>query len=101
MIIGILFVCYGAYQGTFRTVGKALAADFIPEELRAGGIGWYNSLLGLAQLLARMIAGLLWDKQGHYAVFIFGATFAMISAVAILILVPSDGDDCTRSGQKT
>ena len=101
LIIAILFVCYGAYQGTFRTVGKALAADFIPEELRAGGIGWYNSLLGLAQLLASMIAGLLWDKLGHHAVFIYGATFAMISAVAILILVPSDGDDCTRSGQKT
>jgi len=38
--VAVVFVCYGAYWGTFRTAGKALASDFVPQELRAGGIGW-------------------------------------------------------------
>ncbi|UCI17788.1 MFS transporter [Mesorhizobium sp. B2-1-8] len=96
-IVAILFVCYGAYQGTFRTVGKALAADFVPSELRAGGIGWYSSLVGLTQLLASLIAGLLWDRLGHLAVFIYGAVFAVVGTAATLILVPSDSPKSTRS----
>lgn len=96
-IVAILFVCYGAYQGTFRTVGKAFAADLVPRELRAGGIGWYNSLGGLTQLLASLIAGLLWDHLGHQAVFLYGAIFAVVGALAILIVVPSDNPKSTRS----
>lgn len=40
LLIAALFVSYGAYQGIFRTVGKAFAADFVPEHLRASSIGW-------------------------------------------------------------
>lgn len=96
LAIAVLFICYGAYEGIFRAAGKALAADLVPGELRAGGIGWYNSLIGLSQLLASVIAGLLWDRVGHHAVFIYGAAFALVGAVAMLILVPSDGPDGTR-----
>jgi MFS family permease len=39
LLIAALFVFYGAYQGIFRAVGKALASDFVPERLRASGIG--------------------------------------------------------------
>ncbi|TIQ27796.1 MAG: MFS transporter [Mesorhizobium sp.] len=51
-------------RGFSRTYWKyllALAADLVPKELRAGGIGWYNSLVGMIQLLASVVAGLLWD----------------------------------------
>ncbi|MGM4984913.1 MFS transporter [Rhizobium sp. 11_C7_N12_5] len=53
VIVAVVFVCYGAYRGTFRAAGKALASSLVPRELRAGGIGWYNSLVGLTQLIAR------------------------------------------------
>ncbi|WP_430702198.1 hypothetical protein [Mesorhizobium captivum] len=69
----------------------------MPSELRAGGIGWYSSLVGLTQLLASVIAGLLWDRLGHQAVFIYGAIFAAVGAASILILVPSDSPENTRS----
>lgn len=32
--IAALFVFYGLFQGIFRSVGKALASDFVPEPLR-------------------------------------------------------------------
>src|SRR5947209_6266618 len=68
-VMALLFALYGVYQGIFRSVGKALAADFVPEHLRASGIGWYNATVGLSGLGASVVAGLLWDHVGHEAVF--------------------------------
>jgi MFS family permease len=86
--IGALFVLYGLYQGIFRAVGKALASDFVPEALRASGVGWYSTTVGVMQLLASVAGGLLWDRVGHPAVFYFGAVFAIIGSVGLLLLVP-------------
>ena len=59
ILIAALFVFYGAYEGIFRSVGKAFASDFMPEHLRASGIGWYSTTVGLLQLVASIVAGLL------------------------------------------
>ena len=88
-LIGVLFICYGLYQGIFRSVGKALASDYAPERLRASGVGWYNTTVGLSGLVASLVAGWLWDQVGHAAVFLFGAGFAVIGGIALLALVPA------------
>jgi MFS family permease len=87
-LIGVLFIFYGLYQGIFRSVGKALASDYVPERLRASGVGWYNTTVGLSGLVASLVAGWLWDHVGHAAVFLFGAGFAVVGGIALLILVP-------------
>jgi MFS family permease len=87
-LIGTLFVLYGLYQGIFRAVGKALASDLVPQDMRASGVGWYSTTVGLLQLLASIVAGLLWDRLGHASVFLFGALFALVGSVSLLILVP-------------
>ena len=89
-LIAGFFVFYGLYQGIFRAVGKAFASDFVPDELRASGIGWYNTTVGLLQLVASVVAGLLWDRIGHTAVFYFGAAFALIGSIALVIIVPEN-----------
>lgn len=89
-LIAVLFVFYGLYQGIFRSVGKALASDYVPDELRASGVGWYNTTVGLCGLVASLIAGWLWDQVGHASVFLFGAAFAVIGGVALLVLVPAN-----------
>lgn len=94
--IAALFVFYGLFQGIFRTVGKAFAAQLVPERLRAGGIGWYNATVGLLQLVASIVAGMLWDKVGHAAVFYYGAAFAAVAIVALPLLLPGAG--ARRSG---
>ncbi len=86
LIVAVLFALYGLYQGTFRSVGKAFATDFVPQALRASGVGWYNTTVGLTGLIASIVAGQLWDKVGHGAVFVYGAVFAGIGSVALLIL---------------
>ena len=89
LLIALLFVFYGLYQGTFRAVGKALAADFVSEQLRASGVGWYSSTVGLVGLMASIVAGLLWDHVSHRAVFFYGAAFALAGTVALVALTPT------------
>jgi MFS family permease len=89
-LIAMLFVLYGLFQGIFRSVGKALASDFVPDRLRASGIGWYNTIVGLSGLIASLVAGLLWDEAGHASVFLFGAAFAVVGGIALLALVPAN-----------
>jgi MFS family permease len=87
-VIAALFVVYGLYQGIFRAVGKALAADLVPAHLRASGIGWYSTTVGLLQLVASIVAGLLWDRVGHPSVFLFGAAFGVVGWLGLLVLIP-------------
>lgn len=87
-VIGFLFILYGVYQGIFRSVGKVLATDFVSPHIRASAVGWYSTTIGLASLIASIVAGQLWDKIGHPAVFIYGTIFACLGSVALLIFVP-------------
>ena len=87
--IGVLFALYGLYQGIFRSVGKALASDYVPESLHAGAIGWYNTTIGVFGLTASLLAGWLWDHIGHASVFLFGAVFAVAGTIALFMLVPA------------
>jgi MFS family permease len=92
LLVAALFVFYGLYQGVFRAVGKAFASDFVPEHLRASGVGWYSTTVGLLQLVASVVAGLLWDRIGHAAVFYYGATFAVVGSIGLLLLIPAKHD---------
>jgi len=87
-----LFVFYGLYQGIYRAVGKALASDLVPDRLRASGVGWYSTTVGLLQLVASVVAGLLWDRVGHAAIFCYGATFAAVGSLGLLLLIPGHAD---------
>ena len=88
LVVAVLFVFYGLYQGIFRSVGKALASDFVPEHLRASGVGWYGTTVGLLQLVASVVAGFLWDHVGHASVFYYGAAFAVVGSIGLLLLLP-------------
>jgi MFS family permease len=88
IVIALLFAFYGLFQGIFRAVGKAFASDFVPEHLRASGVGWYSSTVGLLQLIASIVGGLLWDQVGHAAVFLYGATFAVLGSIAMVLVIP-------------
>ena len=88
LIFAALFIFYGLYQGIFRAVGKAFASDFVPENLRASGVGWYSSTVGLLELVASVVAGPLWDRVGHAAVFYYGAIFGLAGSIGLIVLTP-------------
>jgi len=88
LMIAVLFVFYGLYQGIFRAVGKTFASDFVPAPLRASGIGWFSATFGMVQLVASLIAGALWDRVNHAAVFYFGAACALAGGASLWLLIP-------------
>jgi MFS family permease len=87
IVVVVVFLLYGLYQSTFRSVGKALACDYAPEQLRASAIGWFSATAGLMQLVASLIAGALWDKVNHESVFLFGAASSFIGIVALMLMI--------------
>ena len=101
ILIGGLFIFYGLYQGMFRSVGKAFASDLVPEQLRASGIGWYNTVLGVLQLVASVVAGMLWDRVSHAAVFYYGAIFAALGSIALMVFIPDRRSGATLQPQPT
>lgn len=66
----------------------AFASDFVSDSLRASGIGWYSTTVGLLQLVASLVAGILWDRIGHPAVFYYGAVFALLGMIGLVTLIP-------------
>jgi len=88
VFLGVLFVLYGFHQGIFRAVGKALATDFVPEELRASGVGWYTATVGLSGLIASIVGGELWVGIAPSATFLLGAGSAVVGSIALILFVP-------------
>jgi MFS family permease len=88
-----LTICYGGYYGLSYGTAKALVADLVPTELRGTAFGTYNAALGLIDLPASLIAGLLWQGLGSWqgfgasAPFLFGATAALAAALLLALLV--------------
>ncbi len=87
VLLGLLFAFYGVFQGVFRAVGKAFATDFVPVELRASGVGWYTTAVGLSGLVASVVGGILWTRLGPPATFFYGAGFGVAGTVALVFLV--------------
>ena len=85
----MLFAVYGVYQGIFRAVGKAMATDFAPQQLRRTAVGVYSSVVGITALLASVVGGQLWDGISPAAMFYYGAAFAIVGSLVLALVVPS------------
>ncbi|MDE2026568.1 MAG: MFS transporter [Patescibacteria group bacterium] len=88
-VIGCLFVLYGVYSGVFRAAGKALASDFVSQELRASAIGWYSTTIGLTGFVASLVGGQLWTLINPQATFAYGVVSSILGTIALIFLVSS------------
>jgi len=86
-LIAVLFLLYGVFEAAYRAVGKALATDFVPPDLRASGVGWYSATVGLSGLVASLVGGQLWTHTGPASTFLFGAVMSAIGMVAAVMLI--------------
>jgi MFS family permease len=84
-----LYLCYGAYYGLTMGTAKAMVADLVPVRLRGTAYGSYHALVGIIDLPASLIAGLLWQGIGSWqgfgpaAPFYFGAATALAAALLL------------------
>ena len=89
-----LYILYGLYYGMAYGTAKAMVADLVPENMRGTAYGTYNAILGIIDLPASLIAGLLWQGAGRWAgfgpsaPFLFGASLALVAAVMMFLWRP-------------
>ncbi|MBN1953824.1 MAG: MFS transporter [Anaerolineae bacterium] len=101
--VWLLYALYGVYYGLAYGTTKAMVADIVPEHLRGTAYGTYNAVLGIIDLPASLIAGVLWDGLGGWrgwgpsAPFYFGAAMAVLAAGMMLVF----GSRFQVSGSKT
>ncbi len=94
--IGLAFgaALWGLHMGFTQGMLATLVADVAPAELRGTAYGIFNLLVGLALLVASVLAGVLWDSIGFQATFLAGAAFtllALASLAAIRTIAPTVG----------
>ncbi|MBW2380337.1 MAG: MFS transporter, partial [Deltaproteobacteria bacterium] len=91
-----LYLCYGAYYGLTVGTAKAMVADLVPAHLRGTAYGSYHAVLGIIDLPASLIAGVLWQGVGSWpgfgpaAPFYFGAVTALAAALLFATFVPDE-----------
>ena len=78
-----LFIAYGLYHGATTGAANALIADLVPAERRGTAFGLYNTMVGAALFPASVIAGVLWDRVGPAAPFLFGAALALAAVIGL------------------
>jgi MFS family permease len=89
-----LYVFYGVYYGLTYGTTKALVADIVRPAQRGTAYGVYNAALGLLDLPASVIAGILWQGVfgwrglGPSAPFAFGAALAFVAALLMALWLP-------------
>ena len=92
--VAVLYVFYGFYYGLTYGTAKALVADIVEPDLRGIAYGTYNAVLGLSDLPASLIAGVLWSGVGSWkglgpsAPFFFGAAMALAALAMFLFWKP-------------
>jgi MFS family permease len=84
-----LFALYGLFPALTDGIGKALAVDTAGKAGPATAIGIYSMVMGLTQIVASYIGGLLWDKINSQATFYFGAGLAALAVLLLFLLLPS------------
>ncbi|MCP5067114.1 MAG: MFS transporter [bacterium] len=85
-----LYLCYGAYYGLTVGTAKAMVADLVPARLRGTAFGTFHAVLGVIDLPASLIAGVLWQGAGSWqgfgpaAPFYFGAATSLGAALLMM-----------------
>jgi MFS family permease len=90
-----LYVMYGVYYGLTYGTAKAMVADLVPLEVRGTAYGVYNAVMGVLDVPASVLAGVLWQGIGAWqgfgpgAPFVFGAAMALAATLLMLVWRPS------------
>jgi len=77
---------WGLHMGLTQGLFATLVADTAPSDLRGTAFGVFNFAIGMAMLLASVIAGGLWDIYGAQATFMFGAVVAGVALAGVAAL---------------
>jgi MFS family permease len=75
---------WGLHMALTQGVFASLVADTAPEDLRGSAFGVFNFAIGVAALVASVLAGWLWGAYGPAATFLVGGALAVAGWVALV-----------------
>jgi MFS family permease len=84
VVVWPLFALYGCYMAATDGVARAYVADLSPAPLRATAQGTFRLLTGGSEVVASIVAGVLWSSVAPGAVFALGAGGATAGLVLLL-----------------
>lgn len=84
VMLGVVF--WGLHMGLTQGLLATLVADTAPENLRGTAFGIFNLALGVAMLIASVIAGALWQGLGAKFTFLAGAAFTTIALLGLAVI---------------
>jgi MFS family permease len=79
--LGFLFLLYGLVYAITQSNQRAFVAD-LSGEMKGTAMGLYNSIIGIVNIPAGLIAGLLWDISSK-TMFIYISIIAFISIILL------------------
>jgi predicted MFS family arabinose efflux permease len=89
-VVIAIFLSYGLYFGLTEGVEKAWVADMAPAAVRGTAFGIYNAALGIGNLAASLLFGLIWTRVSAQSAFLTGAALAVAAAALLYLLIPAD-----------
>ncbi|MBU0672407.1 MAG: MFS transporter, partial [Candidatus Margulisbacteria bacterium] len=84
----ILFVLAGLAAAIIDTVPRAMVPELVPAEVKGTAYGIYHMVIGVLDLPASLVVGLLWDITGPVIAFSYGAVLPLIAAALLFFLIP-------------
>ncbi|MFA6038656.1 MAG: MFS transporter [Candidatus Peribacteraceae bacterium] len=84
LILISAFAFYGLHKGALDPVQKTFAAELAPKEYVASTLGGFQLMIGMMSLPSSLIAGVLWDRYGLQAPFLFAI---ILTTLAFLLLL--------------
>ncbi len=88
--ITLFFITYGIFYAMIDGVQRAFVADLAPEHLKATALGAFHMIIGLAALPGGLVMGLLWDKIGPTATFLYAIILSSISLLLLIFTIRKD-----------
>jgi len=79
-IVWLLFPMYGIFMGLTEGVSKSYVSKLVPHEISGSAFGVYQTVMGVATLIASGIAGWLWSSFSPSTPFYFGSIMAIMAA---------------------
>ncbi len=79
---------YGLHLAASQGLLAAMVADAAPAELRGTAFGLYHFTVGIASLVAGLVAGVGWDGAGPTATFLLAAALALVALLLALAAGP-------------
>jgi len=82
-----LFALYGLFMAVTDGVSRTYVSDLASSDKQGLAFGTYHTIVGITVLPANLIGGLLWQKIGVEAPFIYAAIFSTIAALLLIFYV--------------